>query len=53
MTPDQKLAKVFELSEFSKELLIQGLRDRFPNATPDELRKVWLERLEKCHNRNY
>lgn len=53
MTPEQKLAKVFELSGFSKELFKQGLRDRFPNATPNEFRAIWLERLEKCHNRNY
>lgn len=53
MTPDQKLAKVFELSAFSKELFRQGLRERFPNATPEEFQTIWRERLEKCHNRNY
>ena len=52
MTPDQKLAKVFELSAFSKELFKQGLRERFPNATPEEFQIIWRERLAKCHNRN-
>ncbi len=37
MTPEQKLLKAFELSEFSKALFIEGLRQRFPNATEDEI----------------
>jgi len=53
MTPEQKLLKVFELSEFSKALFIEGLRLRFPNATDDEIRRILLDRLEKCHNKNY
>src|SRR5262245_34097330 len=36
MTPEQKLLKVFELSEFSKALFTEGLRQRFPNATEEE-----------------
>jgi hypothetical protein len=53
MTPEQKLLKVFELSEFSKALFVAGLRQRFPNATEEEFRRLLLDRLEKCHNRNY
>jgi hypothetical protein len=53
MTPEQKLLKVFELSQFSKALFIEGLRLRFPNATEDEFRRILFERLEKCHNKNY
>jgi hypothetical protein len=53
MTPEQKLLKVFELSEFSKALFIEGLRQRFPNATEDEFRRILFDRLEKCHNKNY
>lgn len=53
MTPEQKLLKVFELSEFSRSLLEAGLREQFPDATPEEFRTLLFSRLEKCHNRNY
>ena len=53
MTPEQKLKKVFELSAFAKELFIQGLRERFPSLPPDEFKALLLQRLKKCHNRNY
>jgi len=53
MTPEQRLLKAFELSEFSKALFIEGLRRRFPDATEEEFRRILFERLEKCHNRNY
>jgi hypothetical protein len=53
MTPEQKLLKVFELSEFSKALFVAGLRQRFPDATEEEFQRLLLDRLEKCHNRNY
>jgi hypothetical protein len=53
MTPEQRLLKVFELSEFAKSLFLHGLRQRFPDATEEEIRKIFLARLTKCHNRNY
>ena len=53
MTPEQKLLKVFELSEFSKALFVAGLRQRFPDASEQEFRRILFDRLEKCHNRNY
>ena len=53
MTPEQRLLKAFELSEFSKELFIHGLRKRFPDLDDEAFKKVLLERLDKCHNRNY
>jgi hypothetical protein len=53
MTPEQRLLKAFELSEFSKSLFVHGLRQRFPDLTEEEFRKLLLERLSKCHNRNY
>ena len=53
MSPAQRLAKAFELSEFSKQLFITGLRKRFPDLPPDEFHKLLLDRLAKCHNRNY
>jgi hypothetical protein len=53
MTLDQKLAKVFELSELGKALFRDGVRLRYPDATPEELHQIYLNGLAKCHNRNY
>ena len=53
LTPAQRLEKSFELTEFSRQLMKDGIRNRNPNATPEQLRKIFLDRLEKCHNRNY
>jgi len=53
MTPEQKLLRAFELSDFTKELFKHGLRKRFPDLPDDEFHKLLLERLDKCHNRNY
>ncbi len=53
MTPEQRLAKAFELSEFSKQLFIHGLRKVHPDLSQEEFRKLLLRRLEKCHNSNY
>ena len=53
MTPEQRLAKVFELSEFGKALFIHGLRKRFPDVSEEEFKKILLARLALSHNRNY
>ena len=53
MSPQKKLLKAFELSAFSKNLFIKGLRNRFPELSETEFKKILLERLDKCHNRNY
>lgn len=53
MTPAQRLEKVFELSAFSKTLFLTGLRRRFPDLSEAEFHRLALERLAKCHNRNY
>ena len=53
MTPEQRLAKAFELSDFAKQLFLQGLRERFPDVSEERFHEIVLQRLEKCHNRNY
>jgi hypothetical protein len=53
MTPEQRLKKAFELTEFAKQLFLHGLRTRHPNATEVEFHRLMLEELEECHNRNY
>jgi hypothetical protein len=53
MSPEQRLLKAFELSEFTKALFVHGLRKRFLNLNDKHFKALLLERLEKCHNRNY
>jgi hypothetical protein len=53
MSPEQRLLKAFELSEFAKQLFIHGLHKRYPNLTDEEFKKILMERLDKCHNMNY
>lgn len=53
MTPGERLAKAFELSELTKRLFKQGLRKRFPELSEEDFHRLYLERLAKCHNRNY
>ena len=53
MSGEQRLLKAFELSEFANQLFVQGLRNAFPHLCEEDFRKLLLERLAKCHNRNY
>lgn len=53
MTPTQRLAKAFELSSAAKELFLAGLHKRFPTKNDDEIKKIFLDRIAKRHNRNY
>jgi len=53
MSPEKRLLKAFELSEFASQLFIHGLHKRFPDLSGGEFKKILLERLDKCHNRNY
>ena len=53
MTPEKRLLKAFELSEFANKLFIHGLHKRFPDLSDEEFQKLLMERLDKCHNRNY
>ena len=53
MTSAERLQKAFELSEFSRKLFLLGLRRRFSDLPEDALMRIYMERLDKCHNRNY
>jgi hypothetical protein len=53
MGPEQRLAKAFELSDFSRSLFFEGLRIRFPEKTEEEIKGIYLKRIAKCYNRNY
>ncbi len=53
MTPEQRLQKAFEMSAFGKALFKKGLRERFPDLSEAEFHQLYLDRLAKCHNKNY
>ena len=53
MTPEQRLLKAFELSELSHELLRAGIRQRYPDAGPDEVQRLYLKQLSRCQNRAF
>lgn len=53
MTPAQRLQKSFELTELSRQLLKDGLRNRHPEMSADQLHALYLQRLERCRNKNY
>jgi hypothetical protein len=53
MTPSQRARKFFELSAQAKRLFAQGLRRRFPDLSDADFHALLLDRLSKCHNRNY
>lgn len=48
-----RFQKAMELSQFAKDLFLHGLRKRFPEKTEAEIKQLYLQRLELCHNRNY
>ncbi len=53
MAPAQRLAKAMELSELGKQLFLHGLRRRFPDADEKQILAEYLDRIARCHNRNY
>lgn len=53
MTSEQRIRIAFELSARNKRLLKQALQKRFPDMPEDELHQLFLDRLAKCHNRNF
>ena len=53
MTPEQRLLKAFELSDWTKRLFKQGLRQSLPELSEEALHQLYLKRLAKCHNKNY
>jgi len=44
-TVARKLDQFFELCELGKELALEGIKFRHPDATPDELHRLLAERL--------
>ena len=53
MTTEQRLAKAFDLSSTARALFEHGLRQRFPAMDAAAFQRLFRERLDRCHNRNY
>ncbi|MFZ3085348.1 MAG: hypothetical protein WA097_01745 [Candidatus Hydromicrobium sp.] len=53
LTPEEKLKKCFELNELTKQLFLTGLKNRFPDLSQEEIKKIYLKRINKCHNLDY
>ena len=53
MTPEQRIDKVFEITEFTRDLLRNALRRKHPQASEAELHRLYLEHLRECHNSSY
>ena len=53
MTPAARLAKAFELTTRTRQLLKAGLRSLHPESTEEQIHEMYLQRLAKCYNRNY
>ena len=55
ITPEQRLLKAFEVlpSELSHQLLRAGIRQRYPDARPEEVQRIYLDRLSGCQNRAF
>lgn len=53
MSPENRLKKCFELGEMTRQLFLDGLRTRFPDASEEEIIKIYLKRIDRCRNLNY
>ena len=53
MSADARLRVALELGESSRRLFEEGLRRARPGLSEAESHLLLLERLDKCHNRNY
>ena len=52
MSDSEKLSRALDLSEWSRRMLRQALREAVPAATEEELQALYVARLSLCHKRN-
>lgn len=53
MSADARLREALRLGESSRQLFEAGLHKARPGLSDADLHRLLLERLDKCHNRNY
>lgn len=49
MTPEERQQLGFEISEFAREMAREGIRSRYPSATPEEVNRELKRRLMLAH----
>lgn len=52
MSPAQRLEKSFELTEYSRRLMKDGIRRQNPGATEQQVHQIFVDRLLKCHRQD-
>jgi len=53
MSPQEKLLKSFELTEFARAANKAGMRSRYQHLSEREFEQLFLERQKACHNQIY
>ena len=49
MTGPEKIAKSFELTELTRQTMRAGIRSRNPDADEDELQRLYVDAVLRCH----
>lgn len=47
MSPEARLDIAFDLTRFSRDLSLQGLSERYPEKSPEDVKLIFLERTGK------
>jgi len=50
LSPEKRLLMALELSEFTRRLFEEGVRQARPDLSEEELRQLLRRRLDLCHN---
>jgi hypothetical protein len=49
MSGPQKVAKVFELTEMTRQIMREGIRKQHPDAGESEIQEIYVDRLLRYH----
>lgn len=49
MSGPQKVAKAFELTEMTRQIMRAGIRRQHPDATESEIHEMYVDRLLQYH----
>jgi len=52
MTGEERVRIAFELYEFAKNVMIEGIKAQNPGITPEEIQKEVVQRMMRCYRRN-
>jgi hypothetical protein len=52
MTGEDRVRIAFELFEFAKNVMIEGIKAQHPGITTEEIQKEVVRRMMRCHRKN-